>query len=58
MAIEAIALKSSPASRHGRTTGAPIAMLIRNRDWVNWQQTNVRRAGDAGGRFGHESAPT
>ena len=25
--------------RHGRTTGAPIAMLIRNRDWVNWQQT-------------------
>jgi chorismate synthase len=25
--------------RHGRTTGAPIALLIRNRDWVNWQQT-------------------
>lgn len=25
--------------RHGRTTGAPIAVLIRNRDWVNWQQT-------------------
>jgi chorismate synthase len=25
--------------RHGRTTGAPIAILIRNRDWVNWQQT-------------------
>src|SRR4029453_15774724 len=24
---------------HGRTTGAPIALLIRNRDWVNWQQT-------------------
>ena len=21
------------------TTGAPIALLIRNRDWVNWQQT-------------------
>lgn len=25
--------------RHGRTTGAPVALLIRNRDWVNWQQT-------------------
>jgi chorismate synthase len=25
--------------RHGRTTGAPIALLIRNRDWINWQQT-------------------
>ena len=25
--------------RHGCTTGAPIALLIRNRDWVNWQQT-------------------
>jgi chorismate synthase len=25
--------------RHGRTTGAPISMLIANRDWVNWQQT-------------------
>src|SRR5215207_1792686 len=25
--------------RHGRTTGAPIALIIRNRDWINWQQT-------------------
>ena len=25
--------------RHGRTTGAPIALLIANRDWVNWEQT-------------------
>jgi chorismate synthase len=25
--------------RHGRTTGAPISLLIRNRDWVNWQLT-------------------
>jgi chorismate synthase len=25
--------------RHGLTTGAPIALLIKNRDWVNWQQT-------------------
>ena len=23
--------------RHGRTLGSPIALLIENRDWVNWQ---------------------
>ena len=25
--------------RHGRTTGAPVAITIENRDWVNWQKT-------------------
>lgn len=25
--------------RRGRTTGAPVALLIRNRDWENWQNT-------------------
>ena len=25
--------------RRGVTTGAPIALLIKNRDWTNWQQT-------------------
>ena len=25
--------------RRGITTGAPIALLIKNRDWTNWQQT-------------------
>src|SRR5688572_31238141 len=25
--------------RAGETIGGPIAMLIENRDWVNWQQT-------------------
>ena len=24
--------------RHGRTLGSPVALLIRNRDWENWQQ--------------------
>jgi chorismate synthase len=24
--------------RHGRTTGAPIALLIENKDWENWQE--------------------
>src|SRR5204862_7881240 len=39
MAIESDRAEILAGVRHGRTTGAPIAMLIRNRDWVNWQQT-------------------
>ena len=39
MAIESDRAEVLAGVRHGRTTGAPIAMLIRNRDWVNWQQT-------------------
>jgi chorismate synthase len=25
--------------RHGRTMGGPIAMVVKNRDWANWQGT-------------------
>jgi len=39
MAIESDRVEILAGVRHGRTTGAPIAMLIRNKDWVNWQQT-------------------
>src|ERR1044071_8737887 len=39
MAIESDRAEILSGVRHGRTTGAPIAMLIRNRDWANWQQT-------------------
>src|ERR671913_230516 len=39
MAIESDRAEILTGVRHGQTTGAPIAMLIRNRDWVNWQQT-------------------
>ena len=39
MAIESDRAEILGGVRHGRTTGAPIAMLVRNRDWVNWQQT-------------------
>src|SRR4029079_6069601 len=39
MAIESDRAEILAGIRHGGTTGAPIAMLIRNRDWVNWQQT-------------------
>ena len=39
MQIESDKAEILAGVRKGRTTGAPIAMLIRNRDWVNWQQT-------------------
>src|SRR4051812_139164 len=39
MQIESDRAEIVAGVRHGRTTGAPIALLIRNRDWVNWQQT-------------------
>jgi chorismate synthase len=39
MAIESDRAEVLSGVRRGRTTGAPIALLIRNRDWVNWQQT-------------------
>ena len=39
-----------------RTTGAPIALLIRNRDWVNWQQTMYVEAEMPEGATGAERA--
>jgi chorismate synthase len=39
MQIESDRAEIFSGVRHGITTGAPIAMLIRNKDWVNWQQT-------------------
>ena len=31
--------RRDPGVRRGRTLGSPIALLIRNRDWANWQHT-------------------
>ena len=39
MAIESDHAEVQSGVRHGRTTGGPIALLITNRDWVNWQRT-------------------
>ncbi len=39
MAIESDRAQVQSGVRHGRTTGAPVALLIENRDWVNWQRT-------------------
>ena len=39
MAIESDRAEALSGVRHGLTTGAPIALLIPNRDWENWQKT-------------------
>jgi chorismate synthase len=39
MAIESDRADVISGVRHGQTIGGPIAMLIENRDWVNWQKT-------------------
>jgi chorismate synthase len=39
MAIERDAAEIISGVRHGETLGSPIALLIHNRDWVNWQHT-------------------
>lgn len=39
MAIESDRADVVSGVRRGRTTGAPIAMLVANRDWDNWQLT-------------------
>ena len=39
MAIESDRAEIIGGVRRGLTSGAPVAMLIRNRDWPNWQAT-------------------
>ena len=39
MAIETDTALIVGGVRHGRTTGAPVALTIENRDWVNWAFT-------------------
>ena len=39
MAIERDAAEILSGVRHGETIGSPIALLIQNRDWTNWQHT-------------------
>jgi chorismate synthase len=52
MKIEADEIRIVGGVRHGETLGGPIAWLIENRDWVNWQQVMAIEAPgsiDAGG---------
>src|SRR5213596_3378741 len=39
MAIESDRAEALSGVRHGLTTGGPIALLIPNKDWENWQRT-------------------
>jgi chorismate synthase len=39
MTIESDRAEVLGGVRHGLTTGAPIALLVPNRDWENWQRT-------------------
>jgi chorismate synthase len=39
MAIESDRAEAISGIRHGFTTGAPVALLIPNKDWENWQRT-------------------
>ena len=39
MSIESDAVEILAGVRHGLTLGSPIALLVRNRDWDNWQHT-------------------
>ncbi len=50
MKIERDQVRFLSGVRHGKTLGSPIAMMIENRDWSNWEQImSVREvAGDSG----------
>src|SRR5712691_10879216 len=39
MAIESDRAEAVSGVRHGVATGAPIALVIPNKDWENWQRT-------------------
>src|SRR5688572_31789339 len=39
MKIERDSVKFLSGVRHGRTLGSPVAMMIENRDWPNWEET-------------------
>ena len=50
MVIESDGAEALAGIRHGVTTGAPIALLVPNRDWKNWRRTmSVEREPPADG---------
>ncbi|MDE3157043.1 MAG: chorismate synthase [Acidobacteriota bacterium] len=57
MAIESDTAVILSGVRHGRTTGAPLALQVRNRDWPNWQQTMHPEAQLPEGATGARRAP-
>src|SRR5918993_4218190 len=57
MAIESDRAEVLSGVRRGRTTGGPMALLIRNRDWTNWQATMHVEADMPEGASGAKRAP-
>lgn len=57
MAIESDKADIISGVRAGETIGGPIAMLIENRDWVNWQQTMYTGPAPAPDATGARRAP-
>ena len=43
MKIERDQVRFLSGVRHGKTIGSPIAMMIENRDWPNWEQVMAAR---------------
>jgi chorismate synthase len=62
MQIERDAVEFLAGVRAGETLGSPIAMLIRNRDWANWQEimdpAPREGEGGAGGKVARARAVT
>lgn len=63
MQIEKDEVEILSGVRFGKTMGGPVAMLLRNRDWVNWRE-KMAQAGDGEGvppldtaRPGHADLP-
>src|SRR5437899_11988374 len=46
--METAKVHSRSGVRHGATIGAPIAILLENKDWKNWQESLPVGEGDSG----------
>jgi chorismate synthase len=57
MAIEDDRAEALSGIRLGRTTGAPVALLVRNKDWANWQHTMSVQPEPASDATGARRAP-
>jgi chorismate synthase len=57
MAIESDRAEPLSGIRHGVTTGSPIALLIPNKDWENWQRTMHVEAAMPADASGADRAP-
>jgi chorismate synthase len=57
MVIETDRAEVLSGIRRGKTTGAPVALLVRNKDWENWQNTMHAEPKAPAGSTGANRAP-